>query len=916
MPTPAPTTTQIRALVKTVLQNPKSRRDLPIGIRSPVRWEGSDSFKLDDGRVYELAWCTSPLQVRSVLTARSDERGLVLITPLEDHAIGADVLARLAKGKTRTIEAWDLLKELFQAREIDTAIEQHNWLAEALLGVAGDAGFNAVPTGLLDAGTVWRTLFARVLGLEPYPPDLQTVLAWTQQAENLERYQATNGDLRTGVRKHLTHLCGPAAAAVLDCVEGGHGLDATAIGLACRIVFGPPGSRMPVFPEGAVRLEKYMLDHPLAPEAALHWAAAAEALVRRGLSSDEAAETRLVLGRADQLARDLRGTDHADVSDVLPLGFERRLVALGRRMTEVLRSSDDGVGREAMASVREALRLLERHDQAHVQTDRFRRAEMAVRLLAYLQLPEPATASFEDAAIDYASNGSFVDLARSTLPGEGDAAVAEAYATLSQAVFLRRERENTRFADLLVDWTTAAVPPRSLVLVEDVLARVVAPLASVRPTLLLVLDGMSHAVFQELIEDLLNRQSWVPVTPEDSPPVPAVVATLPCLTEFSRTSLLCGRLSQGGQAESAAGFASHPDLLAASRSRGHPVLFHKAELGAAAGTELAADLRDALASPRHLVGVVINAVDDHLAKGEQVSPRWTVEYIRVLGPLLHAAATAGRAVVLVSDHGHMLDRGDSTMLESDRGERWRSPAGRPADPVHERLVRGSRVLVEQGAMIGLCSEAARYGGRKNGYHGGLTPQEMLIPLAVLAPASAAKTSGWKEVGHSVPGWWELAVADMPDTVDATPVANSSKGRGARGAATATLFDVPPPQPRTRVTQRPAAATSEPAWLDKLLAHPTFKSQQQLAARTSLAEATVRRALTCLSARGTLLRPTLARELDLPPVRLPGVLAALRRLLNLDGVDVLAVNEASDSVTLDLTLLKAQFELGSDRGSTP
>ena len=56
-----------------------------------------------------------------------------------------------------------------------------------------------------------------------------------------------------------------------------------------------------------------------------------------------------------------------------------------------------------------------------------------------------------------------------------------------------------------------------------------------------------------------------------------------------------------------------------------------------------------------IVGVVINAVDDNLLKGEQIDTRWSRDEIKVLPALLHEARMARRLVVLLSDHGHVLD---------------------------------------------------------------------------------------------------------------------------------------------------------------------------------------------------------------------------------------------------------------------
>jgi hypothetical protein len=53
---------------------------------------------------------------------------------------------------------------------------------------------------------------------------------------------------------------------------------------------------------------------------------------------------------------------------------------------------------------------------------------------------------------------------------------------------------------------------------------------------------------------------------------------------------------------------------------------------------------------------------------------------------------------------------------------------------------------------------------------------------------------------------------------------------------------------------------------------------------------------------------LARALEFPPVRLPGLLAKAERILNVDGYDALRRDEASDTVELNRDLLLKQFDL--------
>ena len=60
------------------------------------------------------------------------------------------------------------------------------------------------------------------------------------------------------------------------------------------------------------------------------------------------------------------------------------------------------------------------------------------------------------------------------------------------------------------------------------------------------------------------------------------------------------------------------------------------------------------------------------------------------------------------------------------------------------------------------------------------------------------------------------------------------------------------------------------------------------------------------------RVALAQKLDMPLVRLPGVLSAVKRVLNIDQSQVLNVDEAVDVVELNITLLRKQFRL--DQGN--
>ena len=195
---------------------------------------------------------------------------------------------------------------------------------------------------------------------------------------------------------------------------------------------------------------------------------------------------------------------------------------------------------------------------------------------------------------------------------------------------------------------------------------------------------------------------------------------------------------------------------------------------------LAADVRKEIGSAhRKIVGVVVNAVDDNLLKGQQIDVRWSRDEIKVLPALLHEARMARRLVVLVSDHGHVLDC-QTQARPGEGGERWRVAAGEPA--ADELLIQGQRVAVEGHRLIAPWSERVRYGMMKNGYHGGLTPQEMVVPIVVLS-SSDKFPAGWREQPVDTPAWWDEPSRIEPVVEQPAPVLKPAKPEPG------TLFDL-------------------------------------------------------------------------------------------------------------------------------
>jgi hypothetical protein len=878
---------QIRGQVKAVLDKiPETR---VIGIHSPVAWVGPASIRVNAIDV-DIVFCPSTLAVRETLAGHSPSAStLALLTDRSDVELGVDVLTRLAKRRLFRIEAWRIAMDLFGAREVDARLARESWIWESLVEGAPAEGYAPVPSGVLDAETVWKTILCGQLGMSDEQPDAQTLLQGTLDSEALSRFERAPAAMREGVAARVALTAGPVGSAIMRALASGRGADALALGLACRVLFSVAPQREPKLQEAAVRLEPLLGGHSLEPQQGIAWADAAEAVVRKQVEASGPQAATSWFDRTDTLLRELRADEFVHQSDVLVSGFEQRLENYVSQLTAALAEPSS-----SLAALDTAAAVVLAHDHALWRTDRAEAVRMSLRLAGWVRRPRVVAASFAEAVLAYAREGAMVDRARGVL-ADGDSlpAATEVYRRLADEVTAVREQENRHFANLLADWTALGSSDERIVPVEAVLDRVVAPLAREAPVLFIVADGMSLPVYCELLNDLAAL-GWVEVEEGDQPVRRPAVAALPTITEVSRASLLCGALRSGPAGVERNGFSSSPALVAISRPAFPPLLFHKGDLVQAGGGGLAETVRTEIArTTRQIVGVVINAIDDHLAKGDQLRVHWGTESIRPLRWVLDAAREAGRVVVLTSDHGHVLEPGLTHRPNDSGGHRHRLDDGKPA--ADEVALRGPRVLAPGGAVIVPWSERVRYGVRQNGYHGGASPQEVVVPLAVLRTAEQS-LRGWTELPPTIPVWWDVEepFTGRPTTPPIVPLR------------------VMTPKKQTELfAPTPGSAPSAEAapWVDRLLASPVWAAQKAVAGRLSLPDDRIRQCLVALDERGgKLTRTALARALGVAPLRVSGMMTALRRLLNVDGYAVLTFDETSDTVELNRALLDTQFGL--------
>ena len=878
----------IRAQIRAIRD--KSHQSKVFGILTPRPWTGplSDGTGPDEIAIYP---CDSPLQMRLALQdAATREADSVLLTPLDPAKVSDDILVRLATRKFHPINRWESLRALFKARQLDPRITRHGFLADLLLEHAGLNDVAPVAGGLLDADTVWGILLPERLGLSNPHPDVVELLRCTAEAGMAGRWKACSAEFRDAATEWISETAGDVAKAILGCLAGEHGKYALAIGLVMEVVYHPSvGSDLD---KAVGRLEAYVGQTNLSPQLAGRWRDAA--VIATGQLSREV--RRYCLDRADDILESTGAKDHAWRSDTLEIGFEQRISRLGRALIAHVDARATTISEE----LQHICDSLWQHRLGRDGGRRMDRVAMAIRLARWLAeqstAPSDKASSLSALARSYAADGGYVDWARQVLRGgEANKDLARAFARLVERVTEIREAENLCFAKALVEQQASGDVGSGLIPVERIIEQVVMPAVQQAPVLILLVDGMSWSVFRELATDIAAHD-WIDLGMGSDPRRLIGLAALPSVTEVCRASFWCGALRRGQAPVEIQGFATHPQLVAASQAGFPPKLFHKASLEAEDDSSLAGEIRKALENRKQrVVGIVINAVDDLLDKGDQIDVVWSMQQIRVLEPILAEARAAGRIVIMLSDHGHVLDR-QTEYCEATDGLRWRQPGKAVAKGEVEAA--SSRVLMPDGGRVVVpWSERFRYGAKKNGYHGGATPQEMLIPIGIFWPESQAP-EGFGELPAEFPAWWtEPTVSRMIPYVGA-PGKKQRKPK----VKQLDLF-VPAPEP-------PAKPEKEAPWISALFQSDVFAEQKQrVAVRVPISDEKVHQLLTALASRGGSMTTTaLAGAMSVPEHRLPGFLSLMQRLLNVEGYAILDRQDAANTVSLNVSLLKKQFEL--------
>lgn len=922
-------------------------------LRAAPEWhDGAEEFdvELDGTRAQvTVAPCATVLAVLAALTVgRAGDRYLVVLTPQETADLGDSVLARAMLPMVKPVNRWDLVLEAFGARLLDPELSRgkSNWVAEALLEVQPEGGWRRLPGEVLTRATALNRLAAARLGIgaaDESPVDAAALLQWTTKAADVERFFALRAEERTGLTAWLTEPGDPVAEAVFALATTGKIADAVPFGLATAALgdYDRAGTMSATGQDEAliarVRAEeRYLGGARIVPARLRVFGEAAESLVTRWADNGHAIEAARLCDRAEAILTELSGSPEAarhlaKYSGVLAAGREARLTEFATALAVAL--TDPELTSAGLAAAEDVLRRLREHARTGDYAAELRAAQAATRIARWLAFPEEPPATLAESATRMLRSWAWVDRALGGLTRAETGRLpqlAQAYAALWDRARARRARLDAEFASKLAAWTEGSATPSDLVLVENLLDRIARPVAARRPPLIVVLDGMSAAAGLDLAAELTAHGTWVEAGRRADGREP-VLATVPSVTAISRTSLLSGMLRSGAQADERSGFT-------AFWGRRKSVLFHKGDLDAGVPTQaLPEPVREAILDQDRIVGVVLNAIDDTLDKG-QLPRHWTVADVTYLQAVLDEARRAGRPVILTADHGHVrtwepaqANGGTPHPASAQSSGAARYRAGTPV--AGEIVFHGPRVIVpgpaetrdsgeaSRGAVVAAVDEAIHYTPRKAGYHGGASPAEVVVPVITLLPSDTLLPPGWYAygaLGHA-PAWWDAPSPRTPQPEPTTPQAaqfagagqhpNGAKSaRGKRRQVTAdagdALFGLTEVIPSASQEAGPVQAA--PSLGARVVASPRMAAQRQFVRRAP-ADASVAALIDALTTAGD--RLTLAEAAQAagePPVRMSGYLAMLTRLLNVDGYAVLRVTDAGRTVALNTPLLRQQF----------
>ena len=867
------------------------------GVRTDLEYTGAATITVDN-EIYQVKSCRSDLEARELLSDEQTKGSkTVLLFRIPHDRIGPDLLARFAAQRLLPIDPTSTLIELFGAKTIDPRISNHRSLIEALVQKATQGDSYTSRAGVLDADLAWSIL----LDMPEFAdgrPDLIRLLRMSRTQETWQPIESLPTEIAPLFFQWIGERFGSAlkliGAAIVE--QGTPAELLLPIGLSLGPLFRKcETDEASIRAKALTRLEAYVGNHEIDKESARLWNDAAVAAI----SGMPPAELRTTASQVDKLLIAIKAESIAPEVILSKRGLNACFDILGETINSFLRRKE----LNGLDDLNDALTRLEAHRLAEPSDNqnRVEQTRMAARIALWTkrELDIDSQEQLSVQMLQYFRDSSYVDRAIGYISdSDARSEMEKAFQKVRKLASERRIAEQQKMAQSIAQWN-ASQDKEDILKVEDVIEKVVAPLAKEQKTLLLVLDGMSCAVFSQLIEDLTQRD-WFTIAPESG--VQPVLAAIPSVTAISRKALFSGKVDASDKRTEAVAFSEN-QTLAPICTKAKPRLFLKGELSEPGHSTLSDEVRDCLENSKHqVISILLNVVDDQLSGSDQLKIDWKIETIRYLSQILESAGTGERTVILTSDHGNVIELNQSRKIgeKITGGDRYRED-GDIVDPEHEMRMSGKRIEQATGkaAVITAVTDQVRYANKKAGYHGGCSDMEVVIPLTVLQKDVNTAPAGWDFVDLVAPQWWSLNASNNTQAEPKKTTSPRKKRKKQEATVEANLnLELSLGEDSTPITSD---------WVESLLNSPVFEAQLNSLGRTPPKKALIQTFLTVMDQRkGAAPMNLLATEMGLPAMRLRGMTAQLRRLFNIDGYEIVAEQSETARITFDQSMALKQF----------
>ena len=876
------------------------------------------------------------LEMRRVLSAAEDESSgephPVLLVDYPADELALDLEARIPDGRVHYVDRSRRLARHFNASGASAELLAQRELCRIILAEPKPSQLRT-PMLTVDLVTGWRFVLSRYLGLPA-----EGVLGMERLLEHF--VTAPSGPARAALlgpgnpiwpamQRFLETRVGPLATSFFVAWLNQR-IDAAA---ALTFILDAGGTQVTddVSLRAVVTTTLRTIDKELTERCAqqpgllTQWASLAAPLYAR-LVELHPHDGQRILAEADSIASDHALTSSIASSRYLKAAFE----STGATLAALLIQPEI----EAAAFVGQGKQLLDRlhlHERPVGGREKLgidellQRVEFALRLRAYLLLrprveaKSPHTGTYGELvwlADHYVNEGSFVDHARDRARGPGETVLEKAVLDVLAQADALREKDDARFASAYSSALRNGVTlPEPLVPIVKGLDRFAGDFLKNhehRRLLVLLLDGMSWANAVELVQSLEAHKYGLLRGQQEGRLAP-MLAALPTITDVSRSTLFGGKALKPSETKTTSKdpdrFASHALWKKLGIAAPQLYLRNRAEDGAG---HASADALALIRTRDRVVGMVVNALDDQLKGARQLRVRADLATIKPLDEILSAATEAGRAILLIADHGHVLTDRMKSVGRTGDSKRYRYlRQGEPGADGEHGLTREDGAWVDAGkaAVALLAEETGSYGASAaRGEHGGISLAEVITP-ALLVGAESLHRAVEMETGLvdndlrlgalRPPLWWELEaglLADPAPKATRPPKTLAAVERVVDRPQTSWSFTKP--QPAEPEPQLPQTGS---VWLERLRTLKIF-DDRAAADLKRWRERIAPQIAQLADAGGKLPQDVFARQNGIAARNIAGTVVVMQEWINFDGYLIVEHDVANGRVSLDVALL--------------